>query len=79
MAKRLLSHFDRIIAWYDHEISMGPLEGTSNKIKVLQQKSYGFRDDDLDPATDTVSTPERAAVVWGRNPARSGRTEIQFT
>jgi transposase len=47
MAKRLLRHFDRIIAWYDHEISTGPLEGINNKIKVLQRKAYGFRDDEF--------------------------------
>jgi len=47
MAKRLLSHFDRIVAWYDHEISTGPLEGINNKIKVLQRKAYGFRDDEF--------------------------------
>jgi len=47
MAKRLLSHFDRIIAWYDHQISTGPLEGINNKIKVLQRKAYGFRDDEF--------------------------------
>lgn len=44
MAKRVLRHFDRIAAWYDHEISTGPLEGINNKIKVLQRKAYGFRD-----------------------------------
>jgi transposase len=32
MAKRLMSHFDQIVAWYDHEISTGPLEGINNKI-----------------------------------------------
>lgn len=34
----------RIVAWYDHPISTGPLEGTNNKIKVLKRKAYGYRD-----------------------------------
>ena len=33
-----------ILAWYDYPISTGPLEGTNNKIKTMQRKSYGFRD-----------------------------------
>lgn len=33
-----------LLAWYDHPISTGPLEGTNNKIKTLQRQAYGFRD-----------------------------------
>lgn len=33
-----------LLAWYDHPISSGPLEGTNNKIKTLQRRAYGFRD-----------------------------------
>jgi len=33
-----------LLAWYDHSISTGPLEGTNNKIKTLQRQAYGFRD-----------------------------------
>ena len=33
-----------ILAWYDHPISTGPLEGTNNKIKTLKRQAYGFRD-----------------------------------
>jgi len=33
-----------LLAWYDHSISTGPLEGTNNKIKTIQRKAYGFRD-----------------------------------
>jgi transposase len=33
-----------LMAWYDHPISTGPLEGTNNKIKTLQRRAYGFRD-----------------------------------
>ena len=33
-----------ILAYFDHRISTGPLEGTNNKIKTLQRQAYGFRD-----------------------------------
>jgi transposase len=33
-----------LLAWYDHHISTGPLEGTNNKIKTLQRRAYGYRD-----------------------------------
>jgi transposase len=35
-----------LLAWYDHPISTGPLEGTNNKIKTLKRQAYGFRDQD---------------------------------
>jgi transposase len=44
MAKTLRTHRQGILAYYDHRISTGPLEGTSNKIKTLQRQAYGFRD-----------------------------------
>lgn len=47
MAKRVFRHLDRILAWYDHEISTGPLEGMNNKIKTLQRQAFGFRDDEF--------------------------------
>jgi transposase len=34
---------DFILAWYDHRISTGPLEGLNNKIKVLKRTAYGYR------------------------------------
>jgi len=33
-----------ILAWYDHPISSGPMEGTNNKIKTMKRQAYGFRD-----------------------------------
>jgi transposase len=33
-----------LLAWYDHHISTGPLEGTNNKIKTIQRRAYGYRD-----------------------------------
>lgn len=43
-ANTLRTHRRGIIAYYDHNISTGPLEGTNNKIKTLQRQAYGFRD-----------------------------------
>ena len=43
-AKTLRVHRNGILAWYDHPISTGPLEGTNNKIKLLQRQAYGYRD-----------------------------------
>lgn len=44
MATTLNTHRNGILAWYDHPISTGPLEGTNNKIKTLKRQAYGFRD-----------------------------------
>lgn len=43
-ANTLGKHQRGILAWYDHPISTGPLEGTNNKIKLLQRQAYGYRD-----------------------------------
>lgn len=42
--KTLIKHRAGLLAFYDHRISTGPLEGTNNKIRVMQHKAYGFRD-----------------------------------
>jgi transposase len=44
MSKTLETHRKGILAWYDHRISTGPLEGLNNKIKTLKRQAYGFRD-----------------------------------
>ena len=44
MANTLESHKSGLLAYYDHPISNGPLEGTNNKIKTMQRQAYGFRD-----------------------------------
>lgn len=36
-----------ILAWYDHCISNGRIEGINNKIKVLKRQAYGFRCDEF--------------------------------
>jgi transposase len=43
-AKTLRSYRNGILAWYDYPISTGPLEGTNNKIKLMQRRAYGYRD-----------------------------------
>jgi transposase len=43
-AKTLARHRRGLLAWYDHPISTGPLEGTNHKIKTLKRQAYGFRD-----------------------------------
>ena len=44
MANTLAGHRYGLLAYFDHPISTGPLEGTNNKIKTLQRQAYGFRD-----------------------------------
>jgi transposase len=46
-AKTLAAHRSGLLAYYDHFISTGPLEGTNTKIKLLQRQAYGFRDTDF--------------------------------
>jgi transposase len=43
-ANTLGGHRTGILAYYDHPISTGPLEGTNNKIKTMKRQAYGFRD-----------------------------------
>ncbi len=43
-AKTLSRYRTGILAWYDHPISTGPLEGANNKIKTHKRQAYGFRD-----------------------------------
>ncbi len=43
-ARTLATYRSGILAWYDHPISTGPLEGVNNKIKTLKRQAYGFRD-----------------------------------
>lgn len=43
-ANTLLGYRSGLLAWWDHPISTGPLEGTNNKIKTMQRQAYGYRD-----------------------------------
>lgn len=44
MAKTLSTHAAGILAYADHPITSGKLEGINNKIKTLTKRSYGFHD-----------------------------------
>jgi transposase len=44
MAKTLERHRAGLLAYYEVEITSGPLEGTNNKIKTMKRQAYGFRD-----------------------------------
>jgi transposase len=46
-AKTLRGHRSGLLAWYACPISTGPLEGVNNKIKLMQRRSYGYRDLEL--------------------------------
>jgi transposase len=46
MAKTLQVHIKGILAYADHPITSGKMEGINNKIKTLTKKSYGFHDQD---------------------------------
>jgi len=46
-ANTLRGHRQGLLAWYSHPISTGPLEGTNNKIKLMQRRAYGYRDLEL--------------------------------
>ena len=39
----LQAHRSGILAWYDHPITTGLLEGTNNKIKTTHRQAYGYR------------------------------------
>jgi transposase len=44
-AKTLMRHRDGILNYYDHRITSARIEGTNTKIRVMQRKGYGFRDE----------------------------------
>lgn len=46
-ANTMAAHRTGILAFYDHPISTGPLEGTNNKIKTMKRQAYGYRDMDF--------------------------------
>lgn len=46
-AKTLQAYRNGILAWYDYQISTGPLEATNNKIQLLKRKAYGYRDQEF--------------------------------
>ena len=46
LTKTLRRHRKAILAYYNHRISTGPLEGLNTKIKLLKRQAFGFRDFD---------------------------------
>ncbi len=44
MGNTLAAYRFGLLAWYDHPISSGPMEGTNNKIKTMKRQAYGYRD-----------------------------------
>ena len=47
MAKTLRTHISGILAYAEHPITSGKLEGINNKIKTLTKRSYGFHDENF--------------------------------
>ena len=47
LANTLSRHAEGILAWFDHPISTGPLEGLNNKIKTMKRQAYGYRDQEF--------------------------------
>lgn len=45
MAKTVATHLSGILAWWDHPISNGRMEGINNKIKTMLRQHYGLRDE----------------------------------
>ena len=41
--RMLRSHLDGILAWTNHRVSNGAVEGMNNKIKSISHRSFGFR------------------------------------
>jgi transposase len=47
MARTMAACRFGILAWYDHPISSGKMEGTNNKIKTMKRQAYGYRDQEF--------------------------------
>lgn len=43
VARMLQRHRDRILNFFDHQLTNGPMEGLNNKIQSLIKKAYGYR------------------------------------
>ncbi|WP_201241855.1 transposase, partial [Halorhodospira halophila] len=44
LAETFRRHREGVLAYFDHPITSGPLEGLNNRIKTLKRQAYGFRD-----------------------------------
>ncbi len=45
LVKTLRSHRKGILAWFEHPINSGRMEGINNKVKVMTRSAYGYRDE----------------------------------
>lgn len=43
VAKMLKKHLERVLNFFDHYLTNGPMEGLNNKIQGLIKKAYGYR------------------------------------
>ncbi len=66
-AKTLRRHAIGILAYYDCQITTGPLEGINNKIKTMKRQAYGFRD--MEGLNLTVDSSKKKLVAAGPLPA----------
>jgi transposase len=46
-ANTLVFHRSSILAYYDCRLITAALEGTNNKIRTMQRRAYGFRDQEF--------------------------------
>lgn len=44
LAETFKRHREGILAYFNHPITSGPIEGLNNRIKTLKRQAYGFRD-----------------------------------
>ncbi len=47
MGKTMAMYRTGILAWYNHPISSGLMEGTNSKIKTLKRQAYGYQDQEF--------------------------------
>jgi len=45
MAKTVATHASGILAWWDHRLSNGRMEGINHKVKTMLRQHYGLRDE----------------------------------
>jgi len=43
VARMLQRHLERILNFFDHRLTNGPIEGLNNKIQGLIKKAFGYR------------------------------------
>jgi hypothetical protein len=67
MAKTLALYRSGLLAYYEHPITSGPLEGTNNKIKTMKRQAYGYRSNFVD------QTEARSKLPGGRNAKQPAR------